>query len=280
MSRMLGTFLSLRANRPCACGACKALQPLSKLEARLTRDVHGVLRRQGAAVTDAVRDSFGGTVLQVTEHVVDTVRSREWVGEMMTATRPTINRMIEDGGIRGARVVGTQFNAANPEVQRFVDTQTTRLAEDVAQGTTTRVSELLDSHMREGSSVNQITRDLREQGFSRHRAEAIARTESARASSGGQIESWRQAPFTVTKRWKASVGACQFCDALEIKYGTKGIPLDQPFLRVGESLAGTEGGMFMNTYGDVMGPALHPNCTCVVAPDWERTPDDSDDSED
>ena len=278
MNKLVAAHLYLRC-RCVECGAEKALPTLTVNGRRLARDVHGVLRDMGDAVAPIVvagTASASQTIAQVESVLSDPA----WAARIVDAAKPTITRMVADGGIRGGRMVGVSFNAADDSVRRVIETTTTRLAEDVQAGTVTNVADLLGKRYTEGLTPSEIVKDLREQQFSPVRARAIARTESARAANAGQIESWRQSPIAIKKTWKASIGACQFCDRLEMLYGPSNpIPLDDAFLPVGASLVGTEGGTMTNTYGPVYGAPLHPNCTCTIAPQWDRTEVGDDEEE-
>jgi hypothetical protein len=270
MNSLVSAHLYLRC-RCCTSDAEKALPTLTTSGRKLARDIHSVLRDMGDAVSPIVI-SHPNQAAQTIAEIESVLSDPVWVDRVVDATKPTIERIIADGGKRGGRMVGVSFNAADDSVQRVVDSSVTRLAEDIQNGTTTEVSKLLGRRMEEGAPTSVIVRDLRKQQFSPERARAIARTESARASNNGQIESWRQSPILIRKSWKASVGACQFCDRMEMLYGPSNpIDIDKPFLSVGESLIGTEGGSMTNTYAPVMGAPLHPNCTCTISPQWNRT---------
>ncbi len=90
----------------------------------------------------------------------------------------------------------------------------------------------------------------------RLRAETIARTEVIRASTEGQIATWKQAvgqgllSSKAEKVWitTADDRLCRFCSALD---------------GVHVQLEGT----FRSLRGRVAGPPLHPNCRCAIAID-------------
>jgi len=94
------------------------------------------------------------------------------------------------------------------------------------------------------------------------RAERIARTETLDASTEATLEAYRQTGFVVKKEWFANPGACQFCQAI---HGTV-LGLETTYLEPGQSISGTEGGIYNIDYDSVEGPPLHPNCTCTVIP--------------
>lgn len=101
------------------------------------------------------------------------------------------------------------------------------------------------------------------------RADAIARTETARLSHKATIETWKESGLVSAKIWDASNDACPFC----LEMHGKTIALDQNFFEKGDRLTVQHGEeedgspKFIHLkfdYDSVIAPPLHPNCRCTV----------------
>lgn len=95
----------------------------------------------------------------------------------------------------------------------------------------------------------------------RQRALTVARTESVRAVSQGQLASWQSAAddgllqrHRTSRQWRASPGACkEICEPMDDQV----VPFDAPFLTPdGEPL---------------MAPPAHPSCRCTVRLVFDRS---------
>ncbi len=192
------------------------------------------------------------------------------------AARPFVEAAIGAGGAVGAEKLpsGVGFDVRNPEVQRFVDRWTVRLADSTTGSFDVDLSELLGEGLKEGESVDQLRQRVQdwadvtdpERGIA-HRAERIARTESARAYVEGERVAWQQSGVVAGKQWLLAPNPCEFCRALAAEFRGVVVPLDEPFYRLGHRLAGADTGKVMKLdYSDVTGPPLHPNCRCDLVP--------------
>jgi len=94
------------------------------------------------------------------------------------------------------------------------------------------------------------------------RSAMIARTESARAYHEGQIDAWKESGTVERKHFLIAPGACQFCKAVEAKYGEgkKSLPIGEPMVKAGETIQGTAGGTMK--VGMSSQATVHPNCRC------------------
>lgn len=154
------------------------------------------------------------------------------------------------------------FEFTNEDVQKWVNQSTTRLANSVSGTTEVRVRDLIGKGLEEGKTIDELADDIEDRGFDSKRARVIARTESARAYVQGQVEAWRQSDVVAGKKWLVAPGACEFCTAIGQESQTKGI--DDAFYVVGDRVSGTEGGTYVVDFENVVGPPLHPNCTCDI----------------
>jgi hypothetical protein len=163
------------------------------------------------------------------------------------------------------------FDFTNPEVQKWVDRAATRLADGVGDTTVVRVSALIDKGLEEGLTVDELADRIEQKGFDPGRARTIARTESTRAYTEGQVEAWKQTGMVTGKKWNVAPDACPFCEAIEQQDQTKG--MSDPFYKVGDTITGSDGSQFVVNFENVTGPPLHPNCRCTIVPVLEDLPE-------
>jgi len=206
------------------------------------------------------------------ERAIDQLGPAKFAADLRDAARPALLDVVEAGGAKGVKIVEAElrkagrtpdpvsFDFVNEDVQKWVNRSTTKLADGVGGTTVTRCRDLLGKGLEEGKTIDQLADDIAERGFDAKRARVIARTESARAYVQGQVEAWRQSDVVAGKKWLVAPGACEFCTAIGRESQTKGI--DDAFYTVGDSVSGTEGGTYLVDFENVVGPPLHPNCTC------------------
>ena len=155
------------------------------------------------------------------------------------------------------------------QVERTMQQQMLRLSNQgiiTARGT---LKELLGDTLETGATPAQVRERVQEWARRggdqdravKWRAERIARTESSRSLNQGQVAAWEDAGLT-RMSWEIARNPCEFCAAM--KTGSHGI--GQPFLSLGSTLKGTNGGQMTVDYDNVMTPPLHPNCRCTLTP--------------
>lgn len=221
----------------------------------------------------AIVQANAATPEKIIPAVERAIAANKWNVEISDAVRP----VVEDAVLRGAklaaegvaRAVGMPepvFEFTNPEVQRYVQTATTRLSSGVNGTTNVRVRTLLQDGLADGETTEELAKRIEELGFQPARAEMIARTESAGAFTHGQIEAWKQTGAVEGKKWLLAPDACEFCRAVAAAFNGKTVPLDQPFYRKGDVLEGDQGGVMVLDYSDIDGPSLHPSCRCSLVP--------------
>ena len=105
--------------------------------------------------------------------------------------------------------------------------------------------------------VNEAWRDSK-------RSMMIARTETSRAYTQGQIAAWEQTGVVTEKVWSAASDSCPFCASMNGKV----VGLKEDYLHNGDVLSVSAGGdrtaSLRMGYGNVNGPPLHPNCRCSI----------------
>lgn len=106
-----------------------------------------------------------------------------------------------------------------------------------------RMGSTIDKGVKEGWSVDQLARALRDSVSDPSRAEMIAHTESARMLTAASLTQYREAGIA---EWDlvTSAGACEVCRSVE---------MDNPH----------------NAFDDESTPPLHPRCRCSVSPHGE-----------
>lgn len=236
----------------------------------------------------SLRDIFGRQISRVMRWIsqgrvnMDELRimlsERQWTAELESAAKPFVREAIRAGGDIGAgklgQIIGSDvgFDVTNPEVQRFVDEWVVRLAGQSQEVFRVELQDLIGDGLEQGEGIGDLTRRVQdwaavedpERGIG-WRAERIARTESARAYVHGETQSWKQSGVVEAKKWLLSPRPCEFCIATAAIYH-RGVPLDQPFWKLGATIVGSKGGVMDVDYTDVFGPPLHPNCRCDTIP--------------
>ena len=169
------------------------------------------------------------------------------------------------------RIPEPVFDFTNPEIQKWIDRSTTRLADGVGDTTIDRVARLLDKGLAEGLTVDELADRIEQKGFDAARARTIARTESTRAYTEGQVEAWKQTGMVTGKKWLVAPDPCPFCEAIGQEDQTKG--MSDAFYKVGDSINAADGSRFVVDFDNVTGPPLHPNCRCTIVPVLEDLPE-------
>ena len=156
---------------------------------------------------------------------------------------------------------------STPQLSKALVEALTQRAEMIVDGvideTVDRFKEGLDADFTIQGEVEKLrTRH----GYSRSRAEAIARTESANAYHEGQIDSWKEVGNVKEKQFLLAPGACPFCVAVDKKYGPggKGLAIDKPMIAAGETIRTSTGDTMVPKF-DSQG-IVHPNCRCDLVP--------------
>lgn len=226
--------------------------------------IRPIIGRQVDAVVARLRSS-GLSGYQLATQAAIEMADPKFGAAVVEVARPMIVEAIGAGAAAGFRQIAMDpFDVFNPAVQRWVDGATTRLAEDVAMGTTTRVADLIGSSLERGETIDQIASVLEGSGFDEVRAERIARSETARAYTQGTIESWDQSGVVEGKQWVLSDEACEFCRGAAALYEGRTVGLRDTFFPEGAVLGGTDGGRMVLDYSAVDGPPLHPGCRCAL----------------
>ena len=152
------------------------------------------------------------------------------------------------------------FTTTNARALERAKVEALRLAGEVTESTAEQLTNAIRRGVAEGRTIPEIANDVQEAGFSRNRSRMIARTETARAYSQGQIEGLR-ALGVDRKEWTLAPGPCPICEAIAARVNREGVGLDDDFFGGGK-LTGTDG----RTYNvwKIDAPPAHPNCRCTL----------------
>ena len=167
-------------------------------------------------------------------------------------------RSIVEGGLGSERLpddfVGSRSvqEAINKQViplsRRTVKTTELQLEKAVE----TLRKELREGLIEEGDALPSMVK--RVQGIftnaKRHRAEAIAITESNKAFNNGTLISAKESAVVTALKWVLSPDPCEIC---------LGIEANQPEVPVGEKFANTD-----PLFGAIEAPPAHVNCACTI----------------
>lgn len=204
---------------------------------------------------------------------------RKWQVYLVKQSSPAIVKLITKGGQRGAEQlrllldrqrsvkkipIEFAFDIQNPAIAEFIRGYTYRFSFAVVQETLDQLKETMNEGIMAGESMTDLRKRTQEvfEDMSKYRAEQIARTEAARAVNAGQEMQWQQSGLVAAKEWNGADDMCEFCRAMDAKYGpgTGGLALGLEFAKQGQGIEGADGGNMSTDYGDVAYPPVHPNC--------------------
>jgi len=281
------TWLDWRAERQqITMRGSKQVASLAELEASLVgefaRSVEAELRTMDEAAArayaNAIRtgDQDAMRALEAAQRATTGI-SREVAERIAASAREYTQLIVEAGFQAGANSIDLPELALTSEPSQSVIDATNRTATRMAQSVTrtqaARIQTTIRAGIEENLTTSEVQRLLRERGLDATRAQAIARTETARAYSDGQIASWEDSTIVQGKVWLVSPFACEFCEAAASEFATKQVGLRDNFYTVGQTITGIDGGTMTIGFDDVSGPPLHPNCRCSIDAALEPLPE-------
>jgi HK97 family phage portal protein len=222
--------------------------------------------RRIARLEKAVRAWFNRLAATVTPAPDGSVDLSDRAAEFAEIVAPYIHDLFEDGAAAGLAKIGLATDDPLSVVPEraidFLRGYNLRLAGRVTQTTVDEIKAAIGESLAEGETIVQRTDRVRTLlgDSASTRAERIARTESVRAYSHGNIEAWKGAGVK-RKRWVLSTNPCELCQAMAAKFNQP-VPVGEPFLRRGESIGLPDGSRVTIDYDDLDGPPAHPNCNC------------------
>lgn len=120
---------------------------------------------------------------------------------------------------------------------------------------------ILSLGIEKGLSLADISKNIEDHTvFNRNRAKIIARTETARAFTEGELQAMEQSDSVEGKKWLKAPMACPFCEDAAKKTAENPIGVREPFYNAGVISVGGK----KLTVGEIQAPPLHPNCRCGI----------------
>ena len=267
----------------------KQVASLAELEAELIGQFARSIERELRNMNESAAREFaralrrgGGNVQEALRQMQQTIRadtriSREVAAKIEIAAQQYTRLIVEAGFQAGANSIDVPELALTSEPSQSVIDATNRIASRLAQTVTRteaqRIANTIRAGIEEDLTTAEMTRLLQERGLDATRAQAIARTETARAYTDGQIASWEDSNIVEGKVWLVSPFACEFCEAAAAEFATNQIGLRDNFYSIGQTITGIDGGTMTIGFDDVSGPPLHPNCRCSIDAALEPLPD-------
>lgn len=280
-------WLDWRAERQVVRYATKQ-ESFADLEAALMEQFSASLKRELERMNNGAAQAYA---VAIRTGDGDAMRALEAAQRAVITERPEIAAQIAEVGREYTRLIvgagyeqGSQgFFEISGEPSRSVIAATARASTRMADSVTRTQARLIGNAIRVGVEEDLTSREvqrlLRAGGLDADRAQAIARTETARAYTDGQIAAWNDTNGVVTgKVWLVSPFACEFCEAAAVEFGDTPIPLDQDFYPLGTQIIGASGKSLTIGFEAVSGPPLHPNCRCSIDAALEELPDEADEA--
>lgn len=227
-----------------------------KVEAAM-REAFGPLYREALAIAASSNDPD-----QIERLVAGLIRSNG--SEFRAAVEPTLRAMFERGYTTGAEGIAPDLGAfevlSDDAVQAF-DRRMSGLIDDIGETTGQQIGSAMRSALEAGATPKEAAAFIMEKvpDISASRAETIARTETAGALLSGRERAWSELPGVTGKEYLLSANPCELCVAVAAKWKGKTAKIDEPFVKVGETLAGV-------TFNRDTFNITHPRCRCSVAP--------------
>ncbi len=260
------------------CGCTKAVDENAPLE--IPDD--NLAGSEAARATDAAnaayreyRDVLEEYFRDVQEETARSIRTGDQIDleamedQLARNMMPAARRLYEAGFRLGGVEVDQDnadldpFQIVNAEAVEAIYTSFVReMSRDISDTTAQDIERFVRTGIEEGQSTAQIADAIEEDtGYSAYRSEMIARTETNRSLNVGKMERYRLVGVE-RKVSRTAPGASSVHLAIE-KSSEGGIPLEQPFVRSGDTVRGADG--TRETYSrDYLSPPYRPNCRCAL----------------
>lgn len=193
--------------------------------------------------------------------------------------RPQLEAIFRAGGIEGLETLagiaggaeritatGVSFDVVPERALAFLDKYTIKLARSITETQQDDLKSALSAAIEQGMNTAEAKRAVQDvlPEAAAYKAEEIARTESTRAYTSGNLAAWTEAGVE-RKQWLLAPDACPMCLAVSAKF-KDAVPLGDPFLKLGDSFEDETGREHRISYSDVDAPPLHPGDRCDVLP--------------
>jgi predicted heme/steroid binding protein len=258
---------------------------ISKAEAKFLRDMSSILRAQ--FISGMEHYNIVNTMY------FDWVASKEWADQIYKATHDMMGVILPTQGVLSARKVGVTITdfIDRPSVQHAIRRESMDFARAAGNATRDKLRSTLVDGVANGESIPELSKrvgnvfgyNIETEEYEKFdvsrlldpsdplvplenwRAERIARTETAQASTLGDKQGWKETGVVQQAQWSANENACPFCLAMNGRV----IDLDKDFFHKGATMTISHEGQRISMdfdYRAVSGPPLHPNCVCGLLP--------------
>ncbi len=182
---------------------------------------------------------------------------------------PTLSDLAKTQGALALVFAGdteNEFTLTAP-ILSLIEKNTRRMATNFNDETLDRLNRTLAEGIQQGEGLGDLKQRVNEvyDRLEGYRAERIARTETLKTSNNATAWAYKQTGYVTQKAWVVNPDACPQCE----EFDGKTIPLDEPFLELGQSYtvgSGEDEQTYTNDYDTVEEPPLHPNCRCTIIP--------------
>jgi hypothetical protein len=247
----------------------------------LARDLRRQQRRQAVElVADMARIGVTLTIEKALS-LLDDERAERWMNEVAQLSRSHISVALDAAGTDSIRSVGVNasFNLENQNAINYLDNASRRIGRKTTDTYRGVLREQIIEGFKLGESTKEITKrieDVTSGDIVGHRAERIARTETAFAHIKGTEEGWKQSGVVKGSQFVLAPDACPLCIAVAEELGEKTFPLGQAYFDVGTVIEGVE--FAENQKRDIVldyepeegaglvVPPVHPHCRCSRRP--------------
>lgn len=198
--------------------------------------------------------------------VTAAIKKDKWIHEFGVAAIPFLEVGLKRGESLGQQDLQGRIDTIKPVGAAVIAQHAQVIAQQFASSTveTTgdEVMAVITLALAEGHGSREITATLGSMfDAKKDTAQMIARTEMNNAMNFAAAETWRTNGVS-EHEWFAAPDACEFCDVLDGKTVTIG----KPFVKMGDTVRGSEGGTMRVIYKTIKYPTLHPRCRCTLLP--------------
>ena len=167
-----------------------------------------LMRRQRQAVKARLKQRAGARddAAEVADNPFDLPR---WIKTFRLEVGPLIEEAVDDLGQQALDDLGLSisFDVGRPDVINAIERQVQQFAQRVNQTTWDALKASLSEGTAAGESVDKLAERVEQVMGDRIRSsgETIARTETNRASTTGDLSAWRQSGVVAGKRWLSAL---------------------------------------------------------------------------
>jgi len=201
--------------------------------------------------------------------------AQTYLDDMVAAMTPQWERGLIVGNIalpEGARVEVGAF-IQQDDAQKVISDTTFKFLESEGESVQREFKRQMQAGIKNGESVPELRKRLTGMFSDQRRNDRglmIARTESARAIELGREASWRESGVVAAKVWDANGDSCPFCQAMHGRVVELGSNFWDQGAVMEVEFEGSPVSLDLG-YSDTPAPPIHPNCRCVLEPQFIET---------